>query len=153
MSKLTDSSLYLKLLTRGRTFPLAPTETDGAIAIKTREKVELLSPTPSSLSFLFLFFFFSPLLFLLPPNCLVQSQVRCPHCHMLTHHWLFLDFPYQFIHTFGFPSSQVVTHVPHGPHLGSCLTCSAFDTWLNVSHSNKYQVSFVTLGASKNVKL
>ena len=58
--KLPDSKLYLKLLLGGRTFPLPSTETDGLIVEKTRENVELLSPSSFSLSFLFLFFLFFP---------------------------------------------------------------------------------------------
>ena len=46
----------------------------------------------------------------------------------------------------------MVTHVTHGSHLDSFLTCSPFDTWLNVSPPNECQASLVTLSALKNMK-
>ena len=64
LSKLPNSGLYLQLLSRGRTFPLASPETYGPIVGKTREKVEPLSLTlplkyglPYSLSSFSLFLF------------------------------------------------------------------------------------------------
>ena len=64
LSKLPDSDLYLQLLSRGRTFPLASPETYGPIVGKSREKVEFLSLTlplkyglPYSLSSFSLFLF------------------------------------------------------------------------------------------------
>ena len=64
LSKLPDSGLYLQLLSRGRTFPLALSETYGPIVGKSREKVEPLSLTlplkyglPYSPSSFFLFLF------------------------------------------------------------------------------------------------
>ena len=51
--KLPDSGLYLQLLSRGRTFPLASPETDGPIIQKSRKKVEPLSLTlPLNMVFL-----------------------------------------------------------------------------------------------------
>ena len=104
-----------------------------------------------SLYLLLLFLFSLSLLFLPPvwPNMFKWECPPLPHVNLL---FVPLDFSYSLIHNFGFPSYQVVTHVTHGPHLGSCLTCSPFDMWLNVSHPNKCQVSLVTLHASKNVK-
>ena len=108
--------------------------------------MELLSPP--SLSFLSLIPpHFPPPIELFSPNSSGMSSLP----HVNTPLALF-GFPLSIYPTFGFPSSQVVTHIPHGPHLGSCLIFSTFDKWLNVSHSNKLQVSFVTLGALKNVK-
>ena len=45
LSKLPDSGLYFQLLSRGRTFPLASSETYDPIVGKSREKVEPLSLT------------------------------------------------------------------------------------------------------------
>ena len=93
-----------------------------------------------------------PFLFPSPLNLFGPKSSGRPHlatCHSPIGS---LGFPYSLIHNFGFPSYQVVTHVTHESHLDLCLTCSPFDTWLNVSHPNKCHVSLITLGASKNVK-
>ena len=103
-------------------------------------------------SSLFCLPFIFPPLFPLSTGLAHLGQVGCPLCHMSLPHWFFLDFPHPLIQNLGFPSSQVVTHVPHEFHLDFGLTCSLFDTWLIVSHPNKCQVSLVTLDASKNVK-
>ena len=85
-SKLPDSSLYLQLLSRGKTFPLASSETDGLIIGKSREKVEPLSltlPLKYGLPF--------SLPFPLSPNQFGEDtgQVRCPlTCHLSNSKWL-----------------------------------------------------------------
>ena len=126
--KIPYFGLYAKPSSRGQALPLAPTKADGPIVTKFRENVELLSHPSSSLSF-----FFPPILLSIrfTPTC---SSGMSPPCHMSPLHWLSWISPYPLIQFFGFPSSQVVTHVPHGPHLDFCLTCSPFDTWLHIIH-------------------
>ena len=121
-------------------------KTDPSISVDRREKLELLYPLYlfSLLSFLFLF----PS----PPNLFGPKSSGRPHLATCQSSIGSLGFPYPFIHNFGFPSYQVVTHVTHGSHLDLCLTCSPFDTWINVNPPIECQVSLVTLSASKNVK-
>ena len=61
--KIPDSGLYLQLLSRGRTFPLASLGTCGPIVEKSIEKVESLSLTLKYLLLsLFSFSYGSPLI-------------------------------------------------------------------------------------------
>ena len=120
------------------------------IAVKSRDKVELLSP----LLFFSLFFSFPslPLSFLstgFAPTC---SSGMSPPCHLSPLHWLSWISPYPLIQFFGLPSSQVVTHVPHRPHLDFCLTCSPFDTWLHISHPTSAKCHSLLSVPQKNVK-
>ena len=107
LAKIPYFGLYVKPSSRGRTLPLTPTRNDGPIARKSREKVELLSPPPSSLSF----FYFLPLF--LSPHQIVWSNKSSGMSSPATCHPL--------IGSLGFPLSSY-------PYLwiftlSSCDTC------------------------------
>ena len=114
LSKLPDSSLYLQLLSRGKTFPLVSPETDGPIVGKSREKVELLSLT-LPLQFYFPFSLSFPLL----SNRLGEDriQVRCPLTCLLSNYKWLLGLPFSpYPSTLDFPPIMCY-HVSSGSHL------------------------------------
>ena len=80
--KLTVFGLYWKLFARGSTFLLNPLGTVGPIAVKTREKVELLP-----LSFLPLFSF-PPFLFIPTVLLGLKLSLESTFYHMSIPHWL-----------------------------------------------------------------
>ena len=97
-------------------------------------KLEIIRSLPLlfSSSLISLSYFFP--LFHLSPGLVKLVQVECPLLPHVAFSLALLDFPYPLIQFSKFPSSQVVTRVPHGSHLDICLTCSPFDTWLHMSH-------------------
>ena len=160
LSKLPISSLYLQLLSRGRTFPLASLETDGLIIGKSREKVESLSLLSSSLLFSILSF---PL-----PTELFGLKSKVESLSQLSSSLLFsiLSFPLP-TELFGLKSSGMSSlatcHPPIGslglslspypstldfspiicchmslmaPTLALCLTYPALNTWHSMNHSS-----------------
>ena len=92
--KLLIFDLYLQLLSRGRTFPLTSSETDGSIVEKSREKVEPVSTFFFSPFFPFLYFpFFSlPIKFFGLKSSGMSSFATC-HPPIGS-----LGFPYHLIH-------------------------------------------------------
>ena len=128
---------------RGPTLPLAPTRTNASIAEKSRNKVELLYPPSSSLLFPSISFQFSS-----SPTRLFgsTSQVGCLLLPRVTLSLALLNYTLSTYQKLWISILSSCAHVPHGSYLDFCLTYSPFDTWLIVSHPNKCQVSFATLG-------
>ena len=112
----------------GLTLSLVSSEFDGPITGKSREKVDSLSLK------LFLSPSFSNFSHFPLPNRLGEDrgQVECPvTCHMSNSHWLLR------LHLIPYPSTidfHPITCCHMGPHLSSCLTHSAHDTWYLLSH-------------------
>ena len=91
LSKLPDSRLYLQLLSRGRTFPLASPGTYGPIVGKYREKVESLSLTHPFICFPFFFLWITLNRILkrrkLPPSFLYAT---CPLLDFFLYFFMYL---------------------------------------------------------------
>ena len=113
LSKLPVSGLYLHLLSRGRTFPLASPKTDGPIIGKSREKVESSLYFFSSLLFPFLF---SPL-----PTDLFDLKSSgvwgVLSCHVSSPYYLSWITLIHLSIYFGLLSNHVLPHVSYGSNL------------------------------------